>query len=309
MLKTPRSFFHIHKIFWKPNLRILRKLGYSVKAYGTGDTETRLILLALCASGFAFLAGYLVHILDSLNISSSLDLMLAFMGLVISFDLIKELIDSEIKALKKVELSITKKALEKEYKTRDEKVIKYYLARIIKKPIKLDIKNLNLEYIPGEIVENQYTLLKDVQSFDDIHQAIGDIRYEVRQIEDKFWQALALLATKEVLGIDNTCQIIDEEPHLFLFTDLHIYLRAWLVCSIDNDQNAPMPVGIVGLHYPNERNPDFSLYINALRFISGNLLERKSFNKRFSSYALHVVKTRIVELQILMEDYHRENFT
>ena len=67
-----------------------------------------------------------------------------------------------------------------------------------------------------------------------------------------------------------------------LRVDLHVYLSAWLVCSLDNDNDILMPLEPIRMSYKDRHFPDKKVYKDTI-FAIGNTILNEGY-KRFRYY-------------------------
>jgi hypothetical protein len=95
----------MRRTIWNlPSLNLLNRLGYSAKVSREDETELRLILffvIFLVFSFFIYLA--IPPFLGALNLPDAVDIFIQIGTILISFDLMREIIASELKALREYE--------------------------------------------------------------------------------------------------------------------------------------------------------------------------------------------------------------
>ena len=298
-------------LFWvTPTLKLLKKLGYLGKTAHGRDTEYKLIIFVVIIFGIGIITGSApYYILNTINLTSSvfdiiLGIILMIVGAIVSFGLIKEVISAEISALKEVELEergialkrkyeAQKKALIKAYRSKEKKLEaeynakldktsehQYYLSRVMQKPDGLSIDDINLDALGPSMVKSGYQVLKDLDNRKKEIEKKQKIRHEMRAVEDLDWQAFSVRAIMILFEINHEAKVY-KQPYWNLFQDVHAYLRAWLVCSIDNDRGEIMPVKVIGLHYHlnSRKEVNINTYIRIFSFIRDSLLTRYQTQK------------------------------
>jgi hypothetical protein len=174
------------------------------------------------------------------------------------------------------------------------------VSQIIGSPSGFELENLNLKPVSNAFLNAQAPLYDlGFNKFKDRRL----IRCELINIPEDFWQSLALSAAMHVLGSANP-QEVDVNPNYFLFQDIYAYLRAWVVCSIDNDGGKSMPIEVIGLHYPNTKSPNVKAYLDALAFIKDDLLERDGPKSICTPPILQSIKDRIEHLTQLIDAHY-----
>lgn len=296
----------MRRTIWNlPSFKLLNRIGYSAKVSREDETELRLILffiLFLVFSFFIYLA--LPPFLDSLSSPDALDVFIQIGTMLVSLELMREIIASELEALKKYEREKTEDEIARRKRAQDSQILahRYYVSQIVGTPSGLKFEDLNLQPVSNAFLSSQVPLYDlGFSNFQDRRL----IRCELINIPEDFWQSLALSASMYVLN-KSISEEIDVKPNYFLFQDLYAYLRAWLVCSIDNDGGKPMPIAVIGLHYPNEESPNVRIYLDALFFIKNDLLERDGPKNICAPSILKSVKDRLDQLIQLIDSYYRE---
>jgi hypothetical protein len=92
-----------------------------------------------------------------------------------------------------------------------------------------------------------------------------ELRDLVHKITDRSWKILATEATYTALELPDSKQLTGTAEHMF-YSDLYLYLNAWLVSSIDNNvaEIIPyMPIDDIPPRYPSQDHPAINYYIEA----------------------------------------------
>ena len=128
----------------------------------------------------------------------------------------------------------------------------------------------------------------------------------LRTLSEDDWETIALEACIRTLGKENDLDIqIEKDDELtILWQDINIYLKAWLVLSID--YNRKLPIDYIEQRYPSKQSPDSWTYIRILRYIrhkfsySDDLL--KLIRDEYRSQAIEVLEDH---LDFLIEELRR----
>jgi hypothetical protein len=281
---------------------VLKRIGYSAKVSSENEIEIKLSLLFLTFLLLAFFVYFaLPAFLNSINSPKALDAFLKVGAGVLSISLLREIISLEIGAFKDHISRQIKDEIYENHRKESAEIAsqKYYISQIIEEPSSFNIEELNLESISSDVLHSNDKSGSDLgfSGFKDRHQ----IRCEILGVPDGLWKSLALSSAMHVLGCER--EDVDRDPRYFFFRDIYAYLRAWLVCSIDNDGGKTMPVNVIGLHYPNNKSPDVELYLKAVVFIKDDLLQRKQMASFFSPAAMQSVKERLENLHRLIKSH------
>lgn len=106
------------------------------------------------------------------------------------------------------------------------------------------------------------------------------LRCAIHRLPDGFWRNIATVGALTGLGWQpEDLTRLKEEPYRSLFNDIYIYLKAWLICSIDNDMDMLMPVEPIGLRYLCDSSldmPDIEVYSKVFRSI-GELFQSERY--------------------------------
>lgn len=89
--------------------------------------------------------------------------------------------------------------------------------------------------------------------------------------DENFFKPLSLRASMRALGIENQDRLDRGTSGNVFWQDIYLYLKAWLVCSLDSESGNPMPLSAIGLNYPHKERPAKSKYKKALYHIKASL--------------------------------------
>ena len=281
----------------KSYFNILEKIGYTTKSSSSDDTISQLIV-AFCL--FAVLS-ILFIVLTRLSITldskdESIETMLNILtspiaqltGIVLSFDMIKEVISKEVKALERqlpnreyvdaLERSIKELENSNDIKLREEQEL-LYLAHLFVADEEI-FKRMDIKSFASEAYREKFKTLLDASCY--LQKRFADeqskrkLRAVITSIENDSWRALATAAATVAFDLQNnyTDEInaqLFAKPNNFLVADIYMYLSAWLVSSIDNNIATAipfMPIEEIGLRYLTlEQLPDIDKYEQAFDFL------------------------------------------
>lgn len=279
----------IHKSYFN----ILEKIGYTTKSSSCDDAISQLTFFSAFCILLPVFVGLLANI-PSIN-SQLLQWVSIAVSIGVSFDMIKEVISKEIKALEKQfpehgqvsaleeqlnSLKLKNNSLEE---NSDSKVREYLLRlnlvrlneaapnlieQIIFKNLALNKSRTNFHSMPLFLsdAEEDYTS-------GEIRKNLGAV---IRTIKKDSWNRLAKNAALSALNpnLDDIAYgpdyIAYGKPGHPLFKDIFIYLYAWLVNSIDNSipiDTFYTPIDDIGLRYPSEQSPDIEKYRKSFEFL------------------------------------------
>ena len=332
---------------YRPWLNVLGKTGYSTLTRSSDKAISQLVLFSLFCVLVPFFILLLVFglptVLATLNINLDdnfiLNNLISFglpcASLLVSFEIIKEVIQEEIKALEN-ELGADHEEMEN-LKNRNQELEKssdsnlrqeqhkYYLARAyvadqeMINQVRLDVLSSPTHKIPYKNLQDAKNHLKSIYSNREDRRKL---RSAITRVNKKSWIMLASSAAMYALEIEegDEAQLSNDPVKYRLFLDLYLYLNAWLVSSIDNDAAIAipyMPVEDINLHYPTEDTPEINVYERAFEFLI------KVFNKGL--YAKLISESQIVtqddieackkvsiylnELIIRLNYFHQEKHT
>lgn len=319
---SPRSI--TRQILVSPWIGILRKVGFLPK---TSEVQaiSEVVLFTLIVALFTCFIGY--QLSSNSEISKAWEVLISLALVVCGYDMAKEFIGSTVQAvsaqsfqdgknegLKELTQKITE--INEQYKGKIEESIqeqqhRYYLSWLVNRL--LTISDLKLVDISHNIHQEMHRIGTD--SFQkQLKKEFGKIREErairciVQKLPDeKFLEPIALSSAMQALGKSSRekeeKEAMNRFPEYYLYRDIYAYLKAWLICSIDNDSGNLMPISPIGLNYPDKDNPNKEVYIAALTYIKDDLLEREEAKEFLSETAKQKVKECIGKLIELIEEY------
>lgn len=270
------------KIF-KPFRRRLRQL-QGVDASQTFSTKEKVtieIVLLLC---FVLTVACIISFILGKNLSQDNPIqgLETLIGLILAlpiFDLIKGFIETSIDGLPDAEQP-TKKRIDSSLSEENAREHRYYLSRILSNNSTFKIGDLKLSDVETSIT-NARTTSGDQRLTAELSQLFEDEikKREIRCIvsrlpDDDCLIPLAIKASMYALG--KSQKEINEYPYYLFFKDVYTYLKAWLICSIDNPHSTIMPISVIGLNYPNIDKPDKNAYIEAIEHIIDDSLTEKN---------------------------------
>ena len=220
----------------------------------------------------------------------------AVIAVKLSYDFIRDVIATEFDAAtKKLEDEAKVRLLEDIQKIReqiDTSSIKQsldvkYLAYLKQT---LGSENLQLQEISPKLKE-EYSENRNAfeeklnEGFED-NKTIREVRCIIHDLTDAFLQQLAVKGIADALNLEirdaNKRTDLGNDLHS-LRVDVHAYLSAWLVCSIDNDMGLLMPIQPIGMRNSRGGNtPDKETYKNIIQAVENIIADGKY--KTFKHY-------------------------
>ncbi len=297
--------------FYKSWFGFLGKSGYQTRTRSAEDAITQLVLFStfcialplfvtwLVLGSYAVLTTLGIDVKENFAFNTLLPIGVTFAGLLISFDLTKEIVNKEVRTLEQhltidhdelEELRRRNKELEDSMDSRlRQEQQKYYLARAY------IADNESMDWISFErqthyIHQSQYKNTDEAKSFlQRIYfnrQSRRKLQLAIAKIESQSWVNLASDAAVVALeeeGADE--KRLNNDPLMnHFFMDIYLYLDAWLVSSIDNDVSPIlpfMPIEDIGFHYPSSEKPDLEAYKRAFNFLV-EVFDRGMFDQLIS---------------------------
>lgn len=315
------------RILLLSNMKILKKLGFSPEEKEDPAISNIVLFILFCV----LVAGFIGYKLGTTpEAPKGLEFVLSIAAAMLSFDVIKEIVESTIRAvsgekfehgkiegLKEAEKRIREirdkhdSDLEKIHMNSEEAIQehkhRYYLSRIGNESIGFSISELKLDALDQGLCKevNRLGIDSFTREFEKKSEEIREsraVRCLIQGLSDEeFIRPMALMAARYVLN--KTEEEMNERPEYNLFKDIYRYLKGWLVCSIDNDTGDLMPISVIGLNYPNSKSPDKDTYKLAFSYIRDELLERNLSRKILKEKATKVVRNYLDELLKLIEEY------
>lgn len=133
------------------------------------------------------------------------------------------------------------------------------------------------------------------------------IRCILRSLPNKdFFEDIATIATMHVLDLrEDEQEMLSQDPQYLLWRDIYIFMKAWLICSIDNYREDSMPISTIGLNYPTKERPSKQVYAAAFNYISKDVLTREFAREQLqdNSAAVRKLQEGISRLLDLIEKY------
>lgn len=310
----------IIRLITKPWFSFYSRLRKNDKIQTEDQTVNRLLSFYLSSIILAFLVAAIVAWIIPLlpksqdGIKAILELILAAAAVKLSYDFIRDVIATEVSAaITKVKEEQGMKLLEDLETLRnqiDNSTIKQnldnkYLAFLKQS---LGAESLKLQAISPKLM-NEYSMNRSV--FEE--QLDSKYRYErnfrearcvIHELPKGFLQVLAVKGISDALEIPLRDAIertkSGRDLHSFR-VDLYAYLSAWLVCSLDNDNDMLMPLEPIGISYREQASPDKEAYKTAITKIGETILngEYKNFNYYPPSDPLQSIEVRKVIVERL----------
>jgi hypothetical protein len=276
----------IHKSYFN----ILERIGYTTKSSSCDDAISQLTFFSIFCILLPVFVGSLANI-PSIN-SQLLQWVSIVVSIGVSFDMIKEMISKEIKALEKQfpkheEVSALNEQISK-LKIKNKNLEESGDCKVREEQLLINLVRL-YEVAPNdlilEIIMNDPALHKRWKIFNDTNVLLSDIKEKcthwesrknlgaiIRTIKKDSWKGLATSAALHALGpnLNDTNKLAHDKPEYLLFQDIYIYLYAWLVNSIDNSMTIDilyMPIEDIGLRYRSKQSPDIDKYKKAFEFL------------------------------------------
>ena len=298
--RDKRKWIYIYKSYFN----ILEGIGYTTKSSSSDDTISQLILAFVFFAVLSILFIVLTTLpaeLKDLGIKDEFIKLIAniltspltqLTGIILGFDMIKEVIQKEVKALerqfpKHEEVSEKKKRiedLEKEVKTlkknKDINIIKELRLSVL---AYLYSENLsNREKIKSIVVKEYSDQFPN--GYEEVDPGLKkrftddrsrrSLSAAIRIIKEDSWNKLAASAALYALNPNDKLAsdtIGIGKPGYHLFQDIFIYLYVWLVNRIDNNMtraNSYILVQDIGLRYfTPEQSPDIEKYESAFLYL------------------------------------------
>ena len=272
------------KVLTRSKFRILRLFGYLPQTDSEQQAVYRLVsfflfCILLVVLVCLFVLG-LVSFLTSNNVEISkpleiiVALIFAVIGSVIGFDMVKEVIEAEIHMISEKRFQEGKQEAQLDERIRSGSEFrtsweKYYLACIGNSGISVSEVRLT-DFSESLCSERNHSLSQFMEGLEHSYSGRENkmrLRCAIHRLPDRFWENIATAGALTGLGWQRKdLTKLEEEPYRLLFNDIYIYLKAWLICSIDNDTDMLMPVEPIGLRYLCDSSldvPDIEVYRKA----------------------------------------------
>ncbi|MEL7070092.1 MAG: hypothetical protein AAGN15_15755 [Cyanobacteria bacterium J06581_3] len=255
---------------------------------------------------------------DARNVTKIANLTLVFGGIslpsIFSFAVLRARAGLTVKAIseqKRIEHNSSSPSFENSQALKH----KYYLSRIAGEDgAAIPIANLALRDISKSLCEKidkrgaaefQIDLAKEFRK-DRERRAIRCI---ISNLPDQeFFRSIASIATIHALNLkgsrEEKKEQLEQDPQTILCRDIYVFMKAWLVCSVDNYREIAMPVSTIGLNYPSKEHPNKQVYKVAFEYIEKNILERPFalVLLKDNSSAVRKLQEKISELIDLIEE-------
>jgi len=312
------------RLLLESNIHILRKIGFSPKKIEE-QAISEIVLFILIVVLLAYCVGYQLG--ANSEVSKGWEVLISLVCALCGYDMVKEVIASTVQAVsakkfddgKEEGLKNLKRELEEihmYYKDKTEESVdeqrhRYYLSRIFNGTESFEISDLKLNSLSQNVRQEIHSL--GAKSFqEDLEQEFKEIRIKrfircsIQKLPDQeFLQPIALVSA--MYALEKSKEEMNSPPEYYLFRDIYAYLKAWLICSIDNDNGELMPISLIGLNYPNQSNPNKEIYKVALNYIKNELLEKSKSKEILPERTRQSIKEHITKLIELIEIYPASN--
>lgn len=235
--------------------------------------------LLIIASVISFFLSY--HILENKSVQT----WELLTGVILSasvHDILKGTIESHtgslIKAIE-IENNIDTSNYSRNNNLENESRQRYFLSCLVTDKPMFPIGDLKFVDIEQPITDEIDRIGSNVFSkslsrkFED-EKKLRKARCIIMNLPDKdFFQPISLKASMHALGKSEKSEMKKGNLEYIFFRDIHAYMKAWVVCSIECSHNSLMPISVIGLNYPTSDNPNKGAYKIAIQYIIDDLLE------------------------------------
>lgn len=222
---------------------------------------------------------------DKENITAVLALLIAAASTKLSYDFVRDVIATEVDAaIRKVKKEEVLKILDDLQKVRhqiDSSTIKHnldskYLSHLqqILGPDNLQLHDISPK-LKEACAENRLAFEGRLEEEYREGRSFREARCIIHLLPSKFFQQLAVKGIAD--GLRLTIKEVNERTKAGndlhpLRVDIHAYLSAWLVCSLDNDHNILMPLAPIGMRYKDREIPQKGVYKDIIAAIENTIV-------------------------------------
>lgn len=314
--RSPLIIYLKRKILINPYIR-----HSTIRTTDTEDEETEklnLVVSILIFGSVAYLLGFVSGHVLSLEFKSGSDFfnlsIAVLLPLLFSLEIIKHKVDITYKTIVR---RLTKRGLENKSEM-DELNQKYYLSRIVFNSDNLLPLTEIIDY--GLPLEGIYSSICQQAMRDgpekykrnlekEFEEAVQkqQIRCKLISLSDEdFFRPISLAGAMYALGIDDKYRFrAGMDCHLF-WRDIYLYMKAWVVCTIESRTGTALPLETIGLNYPSKETPNKRLYKKAFNYICMTLLNSEQSKRQIGTESDATIKSMqeaIVILITMLDDY------
>jgi hypothetical protein len=256
---------------------------------------------------------------DQEGLKAVLELLIAAVAVKVGYDFVRDVIASEVgAALNKVKDEEGERLLQ-DLQTIQEQIdnsrIKQNLDNKYLSFLKqtLGSESLRLQSVSTELMKeysvNRSEFERKLEADYRKERNFREARCVIHELPKEFLQQLAVKGISKGLGLPLREAIERTEPGRDLESlriDLYAYLSAWLVCSLDNDNNMLMPLEPIGMSYEDKDSPNKEIYkkiIDAIGqvIINGDYQDFRYYPSSDPLYSVEVRKIIVDRLNRIFE--------
>lgn len=261
---------------------------------------------------FGLIGGYVAHSKSPINANFLNLSVIVLLPLVIQIDLIKQRISMTMSAFSK----ISTPSAPSDNSFFEESQQEYYLSRLVcngnddfPEPVRsfdrISLKGFSPRLIQrvGESGANAFKVSLESEFKSNLEKR--EIKCIILNLSDQdFFRPITLKASMHALGLKHKNMLLEGTTYNIFWQDIYLFLKAWLVCSLDSDTGNPMPISAIGLNYPDKINPNKSRYKSAVHRIQFLLLNsEKSLTQLNHQPTIRRMNEGLDDLITLIDNY------